>query len=299
MHEFSNNIEESAQKNGHEKTKKKNKNTPQIGVFANPEQEYVHTDVSENIRVVNEIGEENDSEDVHQNQVFDDDFPDDVSDFHREENLDPDMILNNSHETGTPDNSLVLDDPDNNDSDFDDQDLDAVETMHNELNLDDFLKSKMKNTDVRKLLSGERVETPVLQVHCFEKLSRGNFYRAKAHNGSVGINKFTFSSNLNDQIHELLGKFPVIELQNYKLYNDSFVVVKEFIVLDICEVLIGEPDYLTEDEYQFLRSSKSVTSLATTPSLITKKMSSKHVDKVDCSKVKTSDRVKRRNIGSI
>ena len=64
-------------------------------------------------------------------------------------------------------------------------------------------------------------------------------------------------------------------------------------------MLIGEPDYLTEDEYQFLRSSKSVTSLATTPSLITKKMSSKHVDKVDCSKVKTSDGVKRRNIGSI
>ena len=44
---------------------------------------------------------------------------------------------------------------------------------------------------------------------------------------------FLFSLNLNFLVEEVYGKFPVIKMLSYELYNMSFILVKDFDLLEI------------------------------------------------------------------
>ena len=105
----------------------------------------------------------------------------------------------------------------------------------------DELSKLMKETDLKKLLSGQECENVVLQMFNFEKVGRGKFFRAHCQNGKVASTKLTFSYNLNKKVIQLENKLPILRITSYQLYNGSFMFVKGFDVLKNLDVLLGSP----------------------------------------------------------
>ena len=88
-------------------------------------------------------------------------------------------------------------------------------------------------TSIEKILGGADCNDVILQVYNFEEVQRGKFYRAYGQNTIVATTKIAFSSNLNSRVEEVYGKFPVIKMLSYELYNMSFILVKDFDLLEI------------------------------------------------------------------
>ena len=53
---------------------------------------------------------------------------------------------------------------------------------------------------------------------------------------------------------QVYGKLPVLKITNYELYNRSFVVVKDFAVLEIFDAVLGSPDFLTKQDYETIKA---------------------------------------------
>ena len=114
----------------------------------------------------------------------------------------------------------------------------------------------------------------------------------------IGTTKLAFSSNINSRVKQLYGKLPVIQITKYELYNGSFIVVKDFKLLEIFDSLLGCPVYLTEQDYERLKSvSKPNARLAQTPSMVKKVLSEKHVTDVNNLKKPASHVQGKRNVG--
>ena len=109
---------------------------------------------------------------------------------------------------------------------------------------------------------------------------------------------FLFSLNLNSRVEEVYGKFPVIRILSYELYNASFIMVKDFDLLEIFDIVLGSPVFFTKDDYERMKLLlKPKKNQAQTPSMVKTVLSDRHVSKVNTSQ-KTSSRVtKNRSVG--
>ena len=144
---------------------------------------------------------------------------------------------------------------------------------------------------------------PILQVFNFEVLKKGKAYRAHAHDGKVSTTKIAFTVDLNKQVEELVGHNPVLKISNFKLYNGSFIVVTAFSVVQMLDLSLGTPEYLTEHEYSCLKAANSQTrdSLPQTPTLVSKQLTKRHVSQIEVSTTATrttSQRLLQRSKGS-
>ena len=178
--------------------------------------------------------------------------------------IDLDKIddLDFSRDTGTPVQSDV------------EEDLEAIAKT-------DDLENQMKATSIEKVLGGTDCNDVVLQVYNFEEVQRGKFYRAYGQNVVVATTKIAFSSNLNSRVEEVYGKFPVIKILSYELYNGSFIVVKDFELLEIFDSVLGSPVFLTKDDYERIKLLvKPKENQAQTPSMVKKVLSDRHVTSV-------------------
>ena len=48
--------------------------------------------------------------------------------------------------------------------------------------------------------------------------------------------------------------FLVLKITYYELYNRSFVVVKDFAVLEIFDAVLGSPAFLTKQDYETIKA---------------------------------------------
>ena len=88
----------------------------------------------------------------------------------------------------------------------------------------DIYKHMMRETDIRKILSGNKeTDQPILQVFQFDKVRNGKSYRSHGHDCKVTTTKLTFSANINEKVEPLLNKMPIIRVTNFVLYNSSFL----------------------------------------------------------------------------
>ena len=192
--------------------------------------------------------------------------------------LDDNLDLDNSRDTGTPVQS-------------DDDDYEALARA-------DELERKMNLTSIENLLGGIDCHNAILQVYNFEEVQRGKFFRAYGQNCKLATTKIAFSNNLNSRVEELYGKLPVIKIHSYELYNGSFVVVKDFEVLEIFDYVLGSPVFLTNEDYQRIKSSlKPKENQAQTPSLVKKVLSERHVTEVNTAQKSSSRFNKNRSMG--
>ena len=202
-----------------------------------------------------------------------------------------DDILNSSHQTGTPQNSL---DEENSEDEL-------MAALEAETNDDHKYLEMMKDTDIRKVLIGGQTLEPILQVFNFQNLSQGKCYRAHAHDGKATTTKFAFTADINDRVGKLIGHQPILRITNFKLYNGSFIVVTDFDIVKVLESSVATPDYLTDKDYEYLRevNKKSHGNLPQTPTLISKKLTKKHIKQIEeVSGRSTSQRLKNRSQGS-
>lgn len=200
-----------------------------------------------------------------------------------------DDILNMSRTTGTPENSV----------DENDEGEQIMAQLEEELNEEEHL-SLMENTDIRNVLTGDRSNEPILQVYSFQKLSKQKCYKAHAHDGQRATTKITFCSNLNEKLENLKEKLPIIKLTKFVLYNDSFLFIEDFEVLKVLQKRVGNPEYLTENEYAYLKQNmRPNRNLPQTPTMVTKKMTTKYVNQVNLKPDRSmSQRLKNRSHGS-
>ena len=202
-----------------------------------------------------------------------------------------DDILNSSHQTGTPQHSLERENSDD----------ELLALLEEETNDDHKFLEMMKDTDIKKVLTGDDSFTPILQVFNFQNLSQGKCYRAHAHDGKVTTTKFAFTADINNRVADLIGHQPVIRVTNFKLYNGSFIVVTDFDIVKVLESSLGTPDYLTDEDYKYLKevNKQAHDNLPQTPTLVAKKLTNKHVKQIEVVSTRTtSQRLKNRNTGN-
>lgn len=207
-----------------------------------------------------------------------------------------DDLFNTSHGTGTPQNShnsTVLDDEEVVEDDLFMANLeDEMENVHAYIDL-------MKSTDIKKLLSGEQDGQPVLQVFNFQSVTRAKCFKASGHDGKVITTKITFSSNIGEKVKDLQNKLPLIRLTNFVLYNGSFLFVKNFEVIKMCDTMLADLDYLTEEDYdEIKRISKPNPNLPQTPTLSMKKLTDKSVHQTTLPTRSSSQRITKRKPGN-
>jgi hypothetical protein len=167
--------------------------------------------------------------------------------------------------------------------------------MEDEINDRDDLKNIMEATDIRKILSGQECEDVVLQMFNFEKLSRAKCFRAHGQDGKIASTKISFSSDINERVEKLNKKLPILRITSYQLYNGSFLFVKDFEVLRILDILVGSPEYLTDKDYEEIKTQlKSNGNLPQTPSMVNKKLTDRHVEQLNTQPRSTSERLKNR-----
>ena len=167
----------------------------------------------------------------------------------------------------------------NSESEF----LAAIENVTND---DNKFRRMIEGTDLRKILSGNNdgTEEPILQVFNFEILGKGKAFRAHAHDGKVSTTKIAFTVDLNKQVEKLVGHNPVLKISNFKLYNGSFIVITAFSVVQMLDLSLGTPEYLTEHEYScFKAANKTRDSLPQTPTMVSKKLTKRHVSQIEVS----------------
>ena len=198
-----------------------------------------------------------------------------------------DDLFNLSRETGTPQESY---DDENSEDEF----LAAIENVADD---DNKFKRMMEGTDLREILAGNNdgTEEPILQVFNFEILGKGKAYRAHAHDGKVSTTKIAFTVDLNKEVEKLVGHNPVLKVCNFKLYNGSFIVITDFSVVQMLDLSLGTPKYLTELDYSSFKAANSQTrdSLPQTPTLVSKKLTKRHVEVSTTATRTTSQRLQR------
>ena len=178
----------------------------------------------------------------------------------------------------------------------------AIENVGEEDNDNNF-RRMMKDTNIREILAGgnDGSEQPILQVFNFEILKKGKAFRAHAHDGKVSTTKIAFTVDLNDQVEKLVGHKPILKVENFKLYNGSFLIVTEFSIVQMLDNLIDTPEYLTKADYEGFKvaNKQSNETLPQTPTLVSKKLTKRHVSQIDVSTTRTtSQRLKERSKGS-
>lgn len=211
---------------------------------------------------------------------------------------DDDDIFNTSHTTGTPANSCNGA-SEKESVDGDNEELlgmleEAIENTDNFVDL-------MKETDIRKLLSGEEpASQPVIQVFQFDKVPKAKCFRSHGHDGKVTTTKVTFSANITEKVELILHKMPLIKITNFVLYNGSFLFIKDFEVIKTFERKIADTDYLVEKEYEeFKQLSRPNAHLPQTPTMAIQKLSDKNVEKTNTLSTRsTSQRIQNRRHGS-
>ena len=206
-----------------------------------------------------------------------------------------DAMFNLSKDTGTPEESF-------NEANSEDEFLAAIENVAEEDN-DNNLRRMMKDTNIREILAGgnDGCEQPILQVFNFEILKKGKAFRGHAHDGKVSTTKIAFTVDLNDQVEKLVGHKPILKVENFKLYNGSFLIVTEFSIVQMLDNLIDTPEYLTKADYEGFKVANKQTNetLPQTPTLVSKKLTKRHVSQIDVSTTRTtSQRLKQRSKGS-
>ena len=203
-----------------------------------------------------------------------------------------DDILNISHHTGTPQQSVE-----------ENSDDELLALLDVEADNDEQYLEMMQNTDIRKLLTAEGIAEPILQISNFQNLSQGKCYRAHANDGKVATTKFAFTAELNKRIIELIGTQPIIKITSSKLYNGSFIVVTDFEIVKVLETSLGFPEYLTDRDYEqfkVLNATKKHDNLPSTPTLVNKKLTNKHVEQIEVVPGRpSSQRMKNRSQGSL
>ena len=204
-------------------------------------------------------------------------------------------LFNLSNDTGTPEDSFSK-------ADSEDEFLAAIENAGQE---DDCFKFRrmMKNTNIMEILAGKNdgCEQPILQVFNFDILGKGKAYRAHEHDGKVSTTKFAFTVDMNEQVEKLVGHKPILKVEHFKLYNGSFMVVTEFTVIQMLDIAIDTPEYLTEAEYEGFKAANKQThkNLPQTPTLVSKNLTKSHINKMDVSATRSaSQRLKHRSKGS-
>ena len=205
--------------------------------------------------------------------------------------LDENDIFNTSHNTGTPQNSLEEDNSED----------ELLAVMRDESIDDQKFLTMMENTDLASILSGHDLFEPVLQVFNFQILTKGKCYRAHAHDGKITTTKFAFTTDLNNRVEKLVGHQPVLRITNFKLYNGSFIVVTDFVVIKVLPLSLGTPDYLTDKDYEYFKGVNRQThgNLPQTPTLVAKKLTSRHVNQIEGVPTRSaSQRLKNRSNGS-
>ena len=204
-----------------------------------------------------------------------------------------DDVLNMSHNTGTPQHSSEADDDGSNE-------VDRLAELEEEFNYSEELLCKMENTDIRNLLTGDKSTEPIVQVFNFQKLAKAQCFKSHAHDSKRATSKIIFSSSLNDKVEPFLKKQPMIKLTKFQLCNGSFLFIEDFEVVKILDARIGNPEYLTENEYENLkRNLRPNSNLPTTPTLVTKKMTSKYGNQLNLVPTRNaSERIQKRSSGS-
>ena len=209
-----------------------------------------------------------------------------------------DLLLNASFQTGTPEISVDPDDA--SDDEGDSSNKAEMLRIEEEINSSDEYTNLMEATDLKSILSGVEVAGFTIQVFNFQKLSKAKCFRVHGHDSKIVTTKIVFSTNLNKKIEELLEMKPIIKITDYHLYNASFLVIKEFDVIKLLEMVAGTPKYLTDEDYEDLKSTMVASkNLPQTPTMLNKKLTDKHLEKIDnvplCS---SSVRIKNRSKGS-
>ena len=95
-------------------------------------------------------------------------------------------------------------------------------------------------------------------------------------------------------------KLPIVRISSYQLYNGSFMFVKDFEVLQIVDIMLGSPEYLTEKDYEDMKNLLNPNeNLPQTPSMVKRKLTDKHVEQLNVKPRSTSQRVvKNRSVGN-
>ena len=208
-----------------------------------------------------------------------------------------DDLFNTSHRTGTPERAS--DCSSEKEVAVEDEDDVFLAQLEDEMeSMDEYLEL-MKETDIRKLLSGEKQNQSVLQVFSFQKVTKAQCFKSQGSDGKVTTTKITFSANINEKVDDLMGKQPLIRLTNYVLYNGSFIFVKDFEVIKIFEKRIADTYYLTQQDYDDLKLvSKPSSNLPQTPTLSMKKLTDKNVDQSTLPTRSSSQRIMNRKHGN-
>ena len=171
-----------------------------------------------------------------------------------------DDIFNTSHSTGTPENSTH---GGSEHQAVDGEEEEQMALLEEEMENTDLYKHMMRETDIRKILSGNKeTDQPILQVFQFDKVRNGKSYRSHGHDCKVTTTKLTFSANINEKVELLLNKMPIIRVTNFVLYNGSFLFIKDFEVIKMLEMKVADTDYIVQQEYEDL---KLLTKPATNP----------------------------------
>ena len=90
-----------------------------------------------------------------------------------------------------------------------------------------------------------------------EKLPAAACFRAVANDARFATEQVTFSANLNKQVQgELLNQFNIIRINKFKVCNNAFIFVQDFTLLKQHQEIIGNPCYLTENDYNNIRKKK-------------------------------------------
>ena len=202
-----------------------------------------------------------------------------------------DDIFNLSRETGTPQDSF-------NDVNSEDEFLAAIDNVDD----DNKFRRMMKDTNLREILAGNNdgTEEPILQVFNFEILGKGKAYRAHAHDGKVATTKIAFIVDLNNQVEKLVGHNPVLKISKFKLYNGSFIVITDFSVVQVLDLSLGTPEYLTQLDYANFKAVNTQTrdSLPETPTSVSKKLTKRHLSQMSTAATRTTSQRLQRNKGS-
>ena len=105
---------------------------------------------------------------------------------------------------------------------------------------------------------------------------------------------------MNEKLENLKEKLPIIKLTKFVLYNDSFLFIEDFEVLKVLQKRVGNPEYLTENEYAYLKQNmRPNRNLPQTPTMVTKKMTTKYVNQVNLKPDRSmSQRLKNRSHGN-
>lgn len=194
-------------------------------------------------------------------------------------------IFDMSHRSGTPDRDDYESDGNLNDSSIaanivadlangnDDptRDFDKEETLE-----------MLTQVDIREALAGDTSVQPVVQICNVAKLPAAACFRAVAHNARFATEQVTFSANLNKQVQaQLSNKFNVIRITKFKVCNNAFLFIQEFSLVKEHNVIIGNPYYLTAEDYSQIRRSQPKPRLPASPSVVQRRLTSKFVDNVN------------------